>query len=196
MERNYNTATYQEDIEAIRQSNKINEEDMALLTKYMVVSKLAGNKLEGETYNDILEKIKTIKQSNGDKTQGLKLEQEAATARLSSILTVTLLQKKFIRINNKDCFAYTVIFKNTSSKNIKMIIGSISINDLLDKEIKKVEIIFDETLKTISTKEKLYSVEYEQGNENDKRLRLKELIDLRVEWNPAKIIFDDGTVAE
>ena len=30
----------------------------------------------------------------------------------------------------------------------------------------------------------------------DKRIRSKELVDLRVLWNPEKIIFEDGTVAE
>ena len=30
----------------------------------------------------------------------------------------------------------------------------------------------------------------------DKRIRSKELVDLRVLWNPEKISFEDGTVAE
>lgn len=196
MGKTYNPATYEEDIESIRQSNKISEDDIELLTNYMLVSKLAGNDLEGKTYSDILERIKEIRKANGDKNENEKLEQESKRERLSSLLSVKLSEKNFTKVENKDCLVYTVIFQNTSIKNIKIVVGSISINDLLDKEIKKINIMLDENLRGNSTLKKTFIVEYNHSNENDKRIRTIELSNLRVLWNPEKIIFEDGTIAE
>lgn len=195
MDKTYDAATYQDDIESIRQSNKISEEDIELLTKYMVVAKLAGNDLQGKTYNEILDRIKEIRKANGERNDQSKFEQESKRERLSGFLSVKLLSKVFNKINKKDCFIYTVNFKNASAKNIKMIVGSISINDLLDREIKKVDILSEEHLKPYQSLNKNFIVEY-NNSENDKRIRTNELINLRAEWNPDKIIFEDGHIAE
>ena len=77
-----------------------------------------------------------------------------------------------------------------------MIVGSISVNDLLDREIKNIPIVLDEPLKAGSTFKKTYTESYDPANENDIRIRSKDLIDLRVVWNPVKIIFEDKTIAE
>lgn len=196
MDKTYNAATYQEDIESIRQSNKVSEDDIQLLTKYILVSKLAGNDLQGKSYDEILDKIKEIRNANSNESDQAKLNAEAKRERLHPLLNVNLSEKTFSTINKKDCFTYTVIFQNTSSKNIKMIVGNISINDLLDREIKKIDILLDENLKAGATLKKTYTVEYDHSNENDKRIRSKELVDMRVNWNPEKIIFEDGHIAE
>ncbi len=196
MDKTYNAATYQPDIDAIRQSNKVSEEDIELLTKYMVVSKLAGNDLQGKTYAEILTKIKEIRKANGDESSQAQMEKESKRERFSALLSVKLLEKNFVKIDNKDCLSYTVVFNNTSSKNIKMIVGSISMNDLLDREIKKIDILLDENLKANSSLQKNFTFEYNHANENDKRIRTKEPVDMRVLWNPEKIVFQDGHIAE
>jgi hypothetical protein len=196
MDKTYSPATYVNDISAIRESNKVSYEDIELLTKYIALSKLAGNNLEGKTYEEILDKIKDIRKANADQSDQIKLQKEAARERMGSYLVVTLSGKSISKINNKDQFSYSVIFKNTSSKNIKMIVGSISINDLLDREIKNIQIVLDEQLSTNATLQKIYPVVYDDNNESDKSIRAKELVDLRILWNPEKIIFEDGTIAE
>ena len=196
MDKTYRAASYINDIEAIRESDKVSDEDVELLTKYITLSKLAGNELEGRTYEEILGKIKEIKKASTDESDRQKMEKELARDRMSSYLKVDLSDKSFSKVNNKDCFTYTVTFQNTSSKNIKMIVGSISLNDLLDREIKNIEIVLDEALKANETLKKTYTVEYDHRNENDKRIRSKELVDIRVVWNPVKIIFEDGIIAD
>ena len=196
MDKTYSPATYVNDISAIRESNKVSYEDIELLTKYIALSKIAGNDLEGKTYEQILDKIKDIRKANADQNDQIRLEKEAARERMSSYLVVTLSGKNILKINNKDQFSYAVTFKNTSSKNIKMIVGSISINDLLDREIKNIQIVLDEQLRSNETLQKIFSAPYDDTNENDKRIRSKELVDLRIFWNPEKIIFEDGTIAE
>ena len=196
MDKPYNAQTYRDDIESIRQSNKIDEEDIQLLTKYMIVSKLSGNDLQGKTYNDILTKIKEIREATGEQNNRQQEEQLLQRDRLNNFLSVKLAEKVFTQVNNKDCFIYTVNFKNTTSKNLKMVVGSIAINDLLDKQIKKIDILLDEEIKANTVSQKKFTVIYDHGNENDKRIRTKDLIDLRVEWNPEKIIFSDGKILE
>ena len=196
MDKTYSPATYVNDISAIRESNKVSSEDIELLTKYIALSKIAGNDPEGKTYEEILEKIKEIRKANTDQSDQVKMEKEATRERMSSYLAVSLSGKDFARINNKDQFTYTVTFQNLSSKNIKLVVGSISINDLLDREIKNVQIVLDEQLRANQILKKTYSVAYDDSNENDKRIRSKELVDLRTLWDPEKIIFEDGTIAE
>ncbi len=77
-----------------------------------------------------------------------------------------------------------------------MVIGNISLNDILDREIKNIQIVLKEELPPHSVVEKKYIVAYDQANESDKRIRSKELVDLRAVWNPDKIIFKDGKLAE
>ena len=196
MDKTYSTTTYLQDIAAIRESNKVSYDDIELLTQYIALSKIAGNDLQGKTYDEILEKIKDIRKTNTDKGVHVQMEKEAMRERMSSFLTVSLSQKLFLKVNNKDCFTYIVTFRNATSKNIKLVVGSISLNDLLDREIKNIQIVFDEILRANSSLKKTYTVPYDAANENDKRIRAKELVDLRVLWNPGKIIFEDGTVAE
>ena len=196
MDKTYSTATYVQDIANIRESNKVSYEDIELLTKYIAISKIAGNDLDGKTYSEILEKIKGIRKANTDMADKMKMEKDAMRQRMSSYLSVNLSGKLFSKVNNKDCFTYTVTFKNTTSKGIKMVVGSISLNDLLDREIQNIQIVLDEELPANSVFKKSYLIGYDAGNENDKHIRAKELVDLRVLWNPEKIIFKDGTIAE
>ena len=196
MDKTYSTSTYVQDIAAIRESNKVRYDDIELLTKYITLSKIAGNDLAGKTYNEILEKIKEIRKANTDQSDQLKMEKDVMRERMSSYLAVNLSVKIFSKVNNKDCFTYTVTFRNTATKNIKMVVGSISLNDLLDREIKNIKIVLDEELPPHSVVEKKYIVAYDPANESDTRIRSKELVDLRILWNPEKIIFKDGTFAE
>ena len=196
MDKTYSTATYVQDIANIRESNKVSYEDIELLTKYIAISKIAGNDLDGKTYSEILEKIKGIRKANTDMADKMKMEKDAMRQRMSSYLSVNLSGKLFSKVNNKDCFTYTVTFNNTTSKGIKMVVGSISLNDLLDREIQNIQIVLDEELPANSVFKKSSLIGYDAGNENDKRIRAKELVDLRVLWNPEKIIFKDGTIAE
>lgn len=192
----YDPVTYQEDIESIRQSNIVSEDDIELLTNYMLIAKLAGNDFQEKTYGEILDRIKEIRKSTGDKNESEKLEQESKRIRLSAVLSVKLSEKDFTKVDGKDCFVYTVTFQNTSIQNIKMVVGSFSINDLLDKEIKKIDILLDENLKANSALKKTFTVGYNHSDENDKRIRTKKLVDVRVLWNPEKIIFENGTLAD
>jgi hypothetical protein len=194
--RKYNPRTFENDISEIRQSNKVSNENMELLIKYVVISKLSGNDLQGQTYNDILDKVKgleSVSRSANSQQENVKLEKRQ---RLNKFLKVNLERKDFIKVKNKDVLSFSISFKNLGKKHIATIIGSITLNDLLEKEIKKINILLDDEIETGATFTKTYTFNYDDTNEGDRRIRSKALIDMRIEWNPEKIIFKDGKTAD
>src|SRR3978361_2333077 len=82
MDKTYSTATYIQDIEAIRENNKVSFEDIELLTKYIALSKIAGNDLQGKTYDEILDKIKSIRKANTDQADQKNMEKDAMRERM------------------------------------------------------------------------------------------------------------------
>ena len=63
LHRTYSTTTYDDDIEAIRKSNKVSDEDLELLNKYIMLLKLSGNNITDRSYDEILDKIKAFRQT-------------------------------------------------------------------------------------------------------------------------------------
>ena len=196
LNRPFNTVTFEQDLQDIRQSNKASDDDIILLAKCMAAMQLSGNNFEGKTYEEMLDNIKKLTNNNKEEAEQTRNDEELKRRRMEPLLNVALLEKKFTKINNKDCLAYTVSFQNTSLQNIKTIIGDIRLNDLLEKQIKKINILLDEEVRPNSTLKKTYTFEYNHGDDNDQRIRSKDLVDLRVEWNPEKIIFGNGKLAE
>jgi len=192
----YSAKTFNHDLEQIRESNKVNDEDMDLMIKYVVISRLSGKDLEGQTYKDILDKVKDLHAANTSIISQQKNGELAKRQRLNKFLKVNLEQKGFSRIKNRDVLTFSLSFQNLGQKNISTIIGSISLNDLLEREIKKINILLDEEVRSGATFKKTYTINYDDNDESDRRVRSKELIDMRVEWNPEKIIFKDGKIAE
>ena len=196
LSKTYSIKTYDADMQQIRESNKVSYDDIELLTKYIIVSQLAGNDMQGESYEDILDKIKAIRKSNTAQNDQLQMEKEMKRERMSSVATIGLLEKKISSVDNKDWITYTITFHNISPKNINIIVGSISINDLLERQIKKIDILLDEELIKNGKVQKKIRVAYNPADENDQRIRSKDLTDLRIEWNPERIIFTDGEVVQ
>ena len=196
MDRVYSKTSYSEDIESIRQSQKISDDDIELLARYIALSNLSGNDLEGKTYDDILDKIKEIRKTNTDSNDRLSMEKDAKRDRMNPFLAVNLTEKIFSKDDDKNYMKYTITFQNLSARNIKMVIGTMHINDLMEREIKKLNIVLDEELGANTTLQKTFTFGYNDSDENDQQVRVKPVTGIRIEWNPEKIIFDDGRVME
>ena len=196
LDRTYNAKTFEEDLRTIKQTNKVSDEDISLLTKFILVTKLAGQDLQGQTYGNILEKVKNIRKAGNDVAEREKNLLSARHERLAPLLEVRLLDKSFTHIKEKDFLVYKVSFHNPTPTAIKTVIGHIGINDLMDRQIKKIDILLDENIKGYGYLQKIYQQEYDHSDERDKRIRSRDLIDLRVAWNPEKIIFENGRLAE
>jgi len=196
LHRIYNPSTYEEDIEAIRKSNKVSEEDLHSLAQYIILAKLYGNDIRGKSYNDIIDKIKSVQKNNDDLNNRDAIEREARRKRLAPFLEVNLQRKTFAKENNKEVLVFTVLFRNTGISKIKTVTGNLTINDLMEKQVKKLDILLDEDILPGQTLAKSYTIGYNDADENDRRMRSKDFFDLRIVWNPDKIIFENGKLAE
>ena len=192
LHRTYSPSTYEEDMQAIRKSNKISDEDLQNLARFIVLANLSGNDITGKSYDDILDKIKSFQQNNDQLNNKNELEKEARRKRLSPFLEVSLQKKDFLKKGNKQVLQFTIGFKNTSQQKIKTVTGNFVINDLLEKPIKTISILLDESILPGGTLTKIYTVDYNDGNENDRRMRAKDIFDIRTVWDPEKIIFEKG----
>ena len=196
LNRVYDPGTFESDIQEIRQNGKLSDDDLQLLTKYIIFARLQGTDLEGKSYDEILDKVIVAKKTFINESLTRKDQQLMKRERLKPLLEVELLEKKFVKINNYDRMVYIVSFKNLSSKSIRTIVGDISILDLIGKEIVNVDIMLNEKLRAMTTITKSFNVEYNPVNEKDKSIRSKDLINVQVEWNPGKIIYDDGQLVD
>ncbi len=196
MDRTYSPQTYEEDMQEIQKSKKVSEVDLQLMAKYILVVKLSGNNISGKTYDDILNKIKSLQQQNDNASNMQAVETDGRRKRLSSFLEVNLQNKVFTKVQNKDAIIYTVKLKNISSQKIKTVSGNIVINDLLEQPVKSLNIFVDEDILPGRTLTKTYTPLYNNADENDLRMRSKDLLEMRMVWNPQKIIFENGSLAE
>lgn len=192
----YRPSTYEKDVQEIRRSNKIDDEDLKILVKYIVVARISGNDLSGQTYEDILNGIKTFQQENEKKDLREEVGREALRNRLSSHLEASLLKKEYSNKEGKEVMIYTVTLKNVSSQKIKTITGNFLLNDLLEKPVKQFNIFVDEEINPGQTLTKIITIPYHNADASDERVRGKDLIDMRVVWNPEKIILEDGSLLQ
>ena len=190
----YRPSTYEKDVQEIRRSNKIDDEDLKILVKYIVVARISKNDLSGQTYEDILNRIKTFQQENEKMDVREDMEKEARRNKLSSQLEASLLKKEYSNKEGKEIMIYTVTLKNISSQKIKTVTGNFLLNDLLEKPVKQLNIFVDEEINPGQTFTKIITIPYHNADGTDQRVRVKDLIDMRVVWNPEKIILEDGSL--
>jgi thioredoxin-related protein len=62
LSKKYNTATMEQDMKAIGESKSISDDDKKLLAAYMMLAQMGGKNLEGETYSQILDDAKKMKE--------------------------------------------------------------------------------------------------------------------------------------
>lgn len=196
LNKNYSALTFESDIQEMRESQRVPVEDIKLLTKYILLARLGGQDPEGKSYADLLDRIKEIQKSTEDALDQRENLQLIKRERLNPLLKVTLIKKEFLKIKNRDYLVYTIGFQNSTEKKIRTIIGNLTLEDLLEKEIKSVNILFNEELGPMGSITKTYKIDYDYSNESDQRIRSKDLTDLRIVWNPDKIIYNDGILAE
>ena len=196
MSREYSSRSFEDDMVAIRESGKIEEEDITLLVKYALVQNMSGKVPNGETYEDILDRIKSLIRSEKDFVETEQNNEDIKRTRLDPFLDVKVLEKSYSRIDQTDYMIYTIAFRNLSDQRIQTVIGNIRMSDKLEKEIKKIDIVLDSSIEPNTVIKKTFAISYDQYDENDKRVRSKNLLDMRIEWNPDKIIFQTGSPAE
>ena len=192
----YSDSTLAKDAAEIKDSKKLNDDEIKMLAGYIMLAKLGGKSLEGKTYADILKDAKNIKNEQEELALKTKKEQEEKQTKLGAVLTVALYDKGFSKEDYDSYLTYSVAIENKSDKNIKAIKGSMVINDLFDTEITTLNLVEDTGIAAKQIYKTTYTSDYNQFKSEDKLLKSKDLKDLKVIWLPEKIIFEDGTTLE
>ena len=69
-------------------------------------------------------------------------------------------------------------------------------SNLMEKPVKNLSIFPDEDILPGQTLTKTCTIDYNDADENDRRMRSKDFFGIRIMWNPEKIIFENGKLAE
>jgi len=199
----YSEKTLETDIKSIKESGNLDRSDLALLSLYIIKSKFVNEKIEGLTYNQILEKAKEFKKKKEQEELEQKIlagkaqkEEELRIERLTKALNVTVFQKGFSRIDFRNYITLKFVFNNKTEKIIRAFTGVVVFTDLFDKKIKELNVTYDEKIPANKTVNWSATTKYNQFKDEDIELRNKSLENLKIIWKPEKIIFNDGTTFE
>ena len=196
LNRRYSDKTLEEDAKAIKESKKIDDADVELIAAYIMRAKLTNENIEGMTYADMLKKMKDFKAEQKALAEKAAKEEAEKRQRLGAAINVALYDIGYKEVDYEDFIVYSMVFENKSSKDIKAVKGTLLITDLFDKEIKKLEIVFDEGVKTNTNYKTSYTSDYNQFMDEDQSLKSKTIKEIKFIWTPEKIIFEDGTTLE
>jgi len=196
LNKKYSDKTLEEDAKAIKESKKIDDDDAELLGTYIMRAKLTNENIEGMTYADMLKKAKDIKAEQKALADKAAKEETEKRQRLGSAINVALYDIGYQKADYDDYIVYNMAFENKSGKDIKAVKGSLLITDLFDKEIKNINIVFDDGVKANDTYKTSYTTDYNQFMDEDQSLRSKTMKEIKFVWTPEKILFEDGTVLE
>ncbi len=203
MNNTYSDATFESDLKAIREANALDSTEMNLLAIYFVRAKLLNESIDGKSYNEILAEAKIAKQKQEEEeriqrelAEKAKKEEEAKIARLKNALTVTIFDKGYSEYDYQEYITYKFAFENKTDKEITAFTGQIMFTDLFDKEIKSLNLTYDDGVAASSIKNYSATTDYNQFMNEDQLLKSKNLKQIKLVWKPEKILFADGSTLE
>ena len=201
MEKKYNEKTALKDIQLIKAA--IDSIEFNLLAGSVFRLKLKDKKLEEMTYAEILEDGKKWKAEQ----EKIEAEQKALAEKaakdeaerikkLTESVIVSCFEKGYSEVDYQDYITYKFVILNKSEKAIRAVKGGITFTNLFDEKIKSLSFVYDKPIEAGEQVNWDATTEYNQFMSGDKTLKNKDLKDLKVVWNPEKIIFEDGTTLE
>ena len=201
LDKAYKESEVEEDMIALKDA--VSEEELGMIVGYIALQSLQGESMLGKTYGDLLNEAKEMRAENERKeaeeeelARKAKQEEAERIERLSSALTVTVFEKGFSKGDWEDYITFKFAFENKTDKPIKAFTGAMVFNDLFDKEIKILDLTYDDEIAGGERKTWDASTEYNRFIDEDAILKEKGLDDMKIQWIPEKILFEDGTALE
>lgn len=201
LDKKFNEDTAKEDLKAIEK--ELDSTELEILAGSLLMLKLQDKKLEEYTYSEILNEGKAWKEEQAKKEAEQKAlaakaaqEEQQRIKRLTEAVIVTCFDKGYTEVDYEDYITYKFAIQNKSDKSIRALKGSITFTNLFDEEIKSLNFVYDQP---ISAGQKITwnaTTDYNQFMNEDQTLKNKQLKDLKVIWEPVKIIFEDGSILE
>jgi len=201
MEKKYNEKTALKDIQLIKEA--IDSTEFNLLAGSVFRLKFEDKKLEEMTYAEILEEGKKWRAEQ----EKIEAEQKALAEKaakdeaerikkLTESVIVSCFEKGYSEVDYQDYITYKFVILNKSVKAIRAVKGGITFTNLFDEKIKSLSFVYDKPIEAGEQVNWDATTEYNQFMSEDKTLKNKDLKDLKVVWNPEKILFEDGTTLE
>jgi hypothetical protein len=201
MEKKYNEKTALKDIQLIKEA--IDSTEFNLLAGSVFRLKFEDKKLEEMTYAEILEEGKKwIAEQEKIEAEQKALAEKAAKdeaeriKKLTESVIVSCFEKGYSEVDYQDYITYKFVILNKSDKAIRAVKGGITFTNLFDEKIKSLSFVYDKPIEAGEQVNWDATTEYNQFMSEDKTLKNKDLKDLKVVWNPEKILFEDGTTLE
>jgi hypothetical protein len=119
-------------------------------------------------------------------------------AALRAALNVILVQKRLIpkdvsanRFNAQEAFSFRYV--NRSEKDIRAFTGYVTFSDLFDREFLRISLTSEARIPSGESRSEDRSIELDQFSQEHGRLASTALEDLKVKFEPASVLFSDGT---
>lgn len=201
LEKTYSEESLEQDAPALKEV--LDSNDLNLLLGSILRLTLKGEDLSNMTYNEILEDGRNWKaEQERIEAEQKALQEKAAReeaeriARLQEAVMVTCFKKEFQEVNYQEYITYGFAIENKSDKPIRAIKGTLRFTDLFDDEISSIRFTYDDPVGAGEIAKWNAQTDYNQFDSDDSKLKNKDLEDLKVVWEPIKIIFEDGSSLE
>lgn len=203
MNKEFNKDEWLIDMQTIRKEGKADTTQIELLAGYIMSSAFQEIPLDGKTYGQLLEEAEAKefeREAERERQRILeeeaRAEKEAKMKQLRETVEVGLVDKGYREISYDQYLTYEFVFRNNSDKDIRGFNGTLVFNDIFGETIKRIRISYDEGIEARGKTNYSASTEYNRYMSEDSKLRNKDLEDIVMEWEPATIIFTDGTKLE
>lgn len=201
LDKKYNEETLKQDLEAIQK--QVDSTDYQILAGTYIRYSMQGKDMSAMTYEQLLkegkdwkaeqERIEAEQKAMAEKAAK---EEAARIARLQEAVMVSCYEKGFTKYDYQEYITYKFVIKNKTEKDIRALKGGLMFTNLFDDEIKKINFVYDEPIAAGQEVSWSATTDYNQFIDSDRTLKNKDLEDMKLVWQPEKIMFVDGSSLE
>jgi len=205
LQNTYSKKSAEGDLERILAISGLDSADYDLLTDYMLKNGLIEPDLKhiDQTYAQLLmaarkdklrvEKAEAAsKKMKGNTNQFVIDHQDHMHKALVMVPERSEIRKDW---SNKNTFFYKMVFVNPGYKTVRAFRGKFTFYDLFDIELKNINLTFNDSIVPLDTAR--YTAVIDLNHLNATTLYVtSDYKDIKVVWQPTKILFNDGTALE
>lgn len=201
----YTKKTVEGDLVRISAIKRLDSAEYELMTDYMLKNGLIEPDLKhiDQSYAEILESAKRDKEkmqlalenSNKIKDNSSQFVNDHQDHMHQTLIMIP--EKSEIRKDwsNKNTFFYKMVFVNPGHRTVRAFKGKFTFYDLFDSELKTINFTFNDSIPVGDTLRYSTSIDFNKLNGTDIYIT-SDFKDLKVVWQPTKILFTDGTTME
>ncbi|MDC8002730.1 hypothetical protein POV27_01580 [Aureisphaera galaxeae] len=112
---------------------------------------------------------------------------------LKELIEVHCSKKGYTEYDYEEFITYTFLIHNKSDNGIRAIKGEVVFNNIFDEKIQSMSFVYDQPIKAGGKVTWNATTEYNPYRSEDRALRDKDLKDIKLIWNPEKVILQNGS---